>query len=97
MGLSGPAVSARWATLSDAVLRGVACRDGGATRELHRRHAPLLYALAARLGHAPPEPAVQLAFLAVIHAAHRHPGTGLDARLWLGGVAWRVLGGRHPP
>ncbi|GBF06641.1 putative RNA polymerase sigma factor [Deinococcus aerius] len=67
--------------------------DPRALRELHRRYAPSLYALARRAGHHDPEPHVQEAFLLIARRADCHARTALEARTWIMAVARRALVG----
>ncbi|MFD1730200.1 hypothetical protein ACFSC4_02310 [Deinococcus malanensis] len=78
--------------LSDAdLLCALAQNDLEALRELHRRYAPLLYAMAERSKLPDPDTRVQDAWLLIMRQAHCHASTSLEARLWLIGMARQVL------
>lgn len=77
---------------SDAeLLCGLSRGDPCALRELHRRHAPSLYAVAHRAGHHDPEPHIQEAFLLIARHADCHARTALEARTWIMAMAGRAL------
>ncbi|MFC4639448.1 hypothetical protein [Deinococcus hohokamensis] len=83
---------APWPAQTDAqLLCALANREMGALRELHRRYSPVLYALAARIPGADPEPRVQDAWLLIMRQAHCHARTPLEARVWIVATAQRVL------
>jgi hypothetical protein len=87
--------SEAWSTLSDAdLLCALAVRtgsapDAGAVAELHRRHAPTLYALAKQRFQDDPEPHVQEALCFLIAQASCHARSALEARLWILAAALR--------
>lgn len=81
-----------WTDRSDAdLLCAVARREEQAVRELHRRYAPHLYALARHVRSVDAEREVQNAFVAIVDNAHCHARTTVEARMWIVGTAHRVL------
>lgn len=87
-----------WEGQSDAeLLCALARQDPRALRELHRRYAPHLYALAQREGHHDPEQRVQDACLFILRHAHCHARTALEARTWIITLAQRALSGPGDP
>lgn len=77
-----------WAGHRDAALLcALALGDPDALRELHRRFAPHLLALARHHGASNAEKAVQDAFVLIARHAHCHARTSLDARTWVFAVA----------
>ena len=81
-----------WSHQSDAnLLCAVARHDTNAMRELYSRHAPLVYALAQRIGLGDPDQRVEDAFVAIIRQAHCHARSHLDARTWVLLMAHRVF------
>ncbi|UQN08037.1 sigma factor [Deinococcus sp. QL22] len=81
-----------WVGGSDAeLLCALALRDEDALRELHRRYAPAVYALAHRTQVANLDQGVQDAFLAIWRHAECHSRSCLDARTWMLILAHRSL------
>ncbi|WP_165795463.1 hypothetical protein [Deinococcus koreensis] len=77
-------VPTRWAGQEDAaVLGGLAQQDEAAMRELHRRYAPALYALAHRAQVIDPDRCVQDAFMAIWRHAECHSRSRFDGRTWM--------------
>lgn len=84
--------STQMSTLSDAeLLCALAQNELEALRELHRRYARLLYAMAERSKLPDLEARIQEAWLLIMRQAHCHASTSLEARMWLIGTAQRVL------
>ncbi|WP_309572470.1 hypothetical protein [Deinococcus sp.] len=82
----------RWAGATDAaVLQALAERDEDAARELHRRYARVIYALAFRAGAINSDVDVQRAFVAMARHAEQRAQSRLDARLWILGTAYQAL------
>ncbi|MBB5378119.1 DNA-directed RNA polymerase specialized sigma24 family protein [Deinococcus metalli] len=73
------------------MLCALADRDEDALRELHRRYARAVYALALKSDRVNPEAAVQLAFLTMMRRAGDQPRSLLGARAWVLGVACWTL------
>lgn len=90
--LDPEAVPMRWVGRSDAeLLCALALRDEDALRELHRRYAPAVYALAYRAQVAKPDQSVEEAFLTIWRHAECHSRSRFNARTWVLILAHRSL------
>lgn len=79
-----------WAGMSDAqIIQGVAHHDEQALRELYRRHAGCLLALAGQQQLAQPQQAVEDTFILIWRHASCQDHSPLDGRAWLIGLAAR--------
>lgn len=93
-----------WSAPTDAELLARLALEGSGSvhgaAELHRRHAPPLYALARQRFQGDPEPHVQDALCRVVAHAHCHARSLLDGRAWIVATAlrcWAAPAGERVP
>ncbi|AFZ66935.1 hypothetical protein [Deinococcus peraridilitoris] len=90
--MSSTSLRSGWEKRSDAdILCAVALHDEQALRELHRRHAGCLLALARHQRLARPLQAVEDVFVLIQECASCHKKSSLDAHSWLIGLAARYF------